>query len=245
MTNVSFEEKDCIFDDVNSLMLNNMDNCERMVACFRDLNPDELLLINSNKTELTYLAGETIYKQDAFSSHVLLVMDGLVRVYLQTGRDKQLNLQLAKTGDFLAFSSVFGETVHTTSAVAVTDAQVCMIDKESMQELLMNNSKFAMRITSRNFQNQRQLLSVISNITYKQMRGKLASALLYLSSDDFIGLNIFPNLTRQDIANFASIATESTIKILKEFERDEIVALNGKDILIKNRKELQKIERFG
>ena len=223
----------------------NMGNCERMVACFRDLSPDELLLISSNKTELTYLAGETIFKQDAFSSHVLLVMEGLVRVYLQTGRDKQLNLQLAKTGDFLAFSSVFGETIHTTSAVAVTDAQVCMIDKESMRSLLMDNSQFAMRITSRNFQNERQLLSVISNITYKQMRGKLASALLYLSNEDFQGLDVFRHLTRQDIANFASIATESTIKILKEFERDGIIALNGKDILVKNRAELEKIERFG
>ncbi len=223
----------------------NMDNCERMVACFRDLSLDELELISSNKTELVYLAGETIFKQGAFSSHVLLVMDGLVRVYLQTGRNKQLNLQLAKAGDFLAFSSVFGEIVHTVSAAAVTDAQVCMIDKESMRNLLMNNSKFAMRITSRNFQNERQLLSVISNITYKQMRGKLASALLYLSNDDFLGLDIFPNLTRQDIANFASIATESTIKILKELERDGVISLDGKDIFIKNRSELEKIERFG
>lgn len=225
--------------------INDMDNCERMVACFRDLRPAELQLISSNKTELTYLAGETIFKQGAFSSHVLLVMDGLVRVYLQTGRDRQLNLQLAKTGDFLAFSSVFGEVMHPTSAVAVTDAQVCMIDKESMRRLLMDNSKFALRITSRNFQNERQLLSVISNITYKQMRGKLASALLYLSNEDFIGLDVFPNLTRQEIANFASIATESTIKILKEFERDGIIALEGRDILIKNRSDLERMERLG
>ncbi|MDD3788665.1 MAG: Crp/Fnr family transcriptional regulator [Petrimonas sp.] len=222
-----------------------MENCEKMVACFRDLKPGELQLISTNKTELTYLAGETLFKQGAFSSHVLLVMDGLVRIYLQTGRDKQLNLQLAKTGDFLAFSSVFGETVHTYSAVAVSDAQVCMIDKESMRELLLQNAQFAMRITSRNFRNERQLLSVISNITYKQMRGKLASALLYLGGDDFIGLDVFPNLTRQDIANFASIATESAIKFLKEFEREGIIALEGKDISIRDRKELEKIERLG
>lgn len=226
-------------------LLSDMENCERMVACFRDLTPDELNLISANKTEITYLAGETLFKQGAFSSHVLLVMDGLVRIYLQTGKDKQLNLQLVKTGDFLAFSSVFGETVHATSAIAVTDAQVCMIDRESMRELLLRNAQFAMRITSRNFKNEHQLLSVISNMTYKQMRGKLASALLYLSSADFDGLSIFPNLSRQDIANFASIATESTIKILKEFERDGILVLDGKDIHIAKRTELEKIERFG
>ena len=77
------------------------------------------------------------------------------------------------------------------------------------------------------------------------MRGKLASALLYLSSDDFFGQDVFPHLSRQDIANFASIATESTIKFLKEFERDEIIKLDGKDIQILNRSELEKVERLG
>ncbi|MEA5063858.1 MAG: Crp/Fnr family transcriptional regulator [Bacteroidia bacterium 43-41] len=230
---------------MNQFPVNDTDNCEKMVACFRDLKPEELTLISSGKTELTYLTGEILFKQGAFSTHVLLVMDGLVKVYLQTGRDKQLNLQLAKPGDFLAFASVFGETIHATSAMAVTDAQVCMIDKESMRKLLMNNAEFAMRITSRNFREERQLLAVIGNITYKQMRGKLASALLYLSGDDFSGQTVFPHLSRQDIANFASIATESAIKILKEFERDGAIALNGKEINILNRPGLEKIERLG
>ena len=77
------------------------------------------------------------------------------------------------------------------------------------------------------------------------MRGKLASALLYLSSEEFKGIAVFPHLTRQDIANFASIATESAIKLLKEFERDGIIALEGRNIRIKNRAELEKLERLG
>lgn len=256
MSFVSFWTDKCqLYEKVVSLMEkvrkmnpfpeSDTDNCEKMVACFRDLKPEELTLISSGKTELTYLAGETLFKQGAFSTHVLLVMDGLVKVYLQAGRDKQLNLQLAKPGDFLAFASVFGETVHTTSAIALTDTQVCMIDKENMRQLLMNNAEFAMRITSRNFRDERQLLTVIGNITYKQMRGKLASALLYLSGDEFSGQEVFPHLSRQDIANFASIATESTIKFLKEFERDGIIVLEGKDITILNRPELEKTERLG
>lgn len=222
-----------------------MDNCEKMVACFRDLKTEELELISSGKTELTYLAGENLFKQGAFSTHVLLIMDGLVKLYLQTGRDKQLNLQLAKAGDFLAFSSLFGETIHTTSAVALTDTQVCMIDKEKMRTLLLRNAEFAMRITSRNYRNERQLLTVIGNITYKQMRGKMASALLYLSGDDFTDQEIFGHLSRQDLANFASVATESAIKLLKEFEREGVIMLDGKSIKIIDRTQLEKIERLG
>lgn len=222
-----------------------MDNCEKIVACFRDLKTEELELINSGKTELTYLAGEILFKQGAFSTHVLLITDGLVKVYLQTGRDKQLNLQLAKAGDFLAFSSLFGEMTHATSAVALTDTQVCMIDKDKMRTLLLHNAEFAMRITSRNYRNERQLLTVIGNITYKQMRGKVASALLYLSGEDFTDQEIFGHLSRQDLANFASVATESAIKLLKEFEREGVIMLEGKSIKIIDRTQLEKIERLG
>jgi hypothetical protein len=41
------------------------------------------------------------------------------------------------------------------------------------------------------------------------------------------------------------VATESAIKLLKEFERDGIIALQGKGIILLNRPELEKIERLG
>lgn len=230
---------------MNGRNINDPDNCGKMVACFRDLTTEELEQINRGKTELTYLAGENLFKQGAFSTHLLLITSGLVKVYLQTGREKQLNLQLAQTGDFLGFASLFGETLHGTSAVALTDTEVCMIDKEQMRTILLNNAQFAMRITSRNYRNERQLLTIIANMTYKQMRGKLASTLLYLSGENFSDQNLFQYLSRQDLANFASVATESAIKLLKEFERDGIIALEGKGITILNKTELEKIERLG
>ncbi|HOO95152.1 MAG TPA: Crp/Fnr family transcriptional regulator [Proteiniphilum sp.] len=230
---------------MNGRNINEPDNCGKLVACFRDLTTEELEQINRGKTELTYLAGENLFKQGAFSTHLLLITSGLVKVYLQTGREKQLNLQLAQTGDFLGFASLFGETVHATSAVALTDTEVCMIDKEQMRNILLNNAQFAMRITSRNYRNERQLLTIIANMTYKQMRGKLASTLLYLSGENFSDQNLFQYLSRQDLANFASVATESAIKLLKEFERDGIIALEGKGITILNKTELEKIERLG
>lgn len=230
---------------MNGRNINDPDNCGKMVACFRDLTTGELEQLNRGKTELTYLAGENLFKQGAFSTHLLLITRGLVKVYLQTGREKQLNLQLAQTGDFLGFASLFGEMLHATSAVALTDTEVCMIDKEQMRTILLNNAHFAMRITSRNYRNERQLLTIIANMTYKQMRGKLASTLLYLSGENFSDQNLFQYLSRQDLANFASVATESAIKLLKEFERDGIIALEGKGITILNKTELEKIERLG
>jgi CRP/FNR family transcriptional regulator len=205
----------------------------------------DLKISDQHKTKITYLRGENIFKQGAFAPYVIYIVSGLVKVYLQTGYDKQISMSIARSGDFLAFSSIFGENIHTYSTQAVTDAEICMIEKENLKEVLLNNPEFALEITSKNYRNERHLLEIIKNLSYKQMRGKLASSLLYLSQKEFLEENIFEYLSRQDIADFASISTESAIKFLKEFEKEEIVKLNGKDIVIINPEKLEQISKNG
>ena len=208
-------------------------------------NIENLDNLNAYKTRVKYLKGETIFKQGAFAPYVMYVVEGLVKVYLQTGVDKNMSISVASEGEFLAFSSVFGEPVHTYSAQAISNTQICMIEKESLKKILLDNPEFALKITSQNYQNERHLFEVIKNISYKQMRGKLASALLYLSQEEFLKKNIFEFLTRQDIADFASISAESAIKFLKEFEKENIISLNGKNIIIDDTAQLLNISKNG
>ena len=112
----------------------------------------------------------------------MYVQSGLVKVYLQTAPGKNINIRIAKPGDFLAFSSVFGEDFYTYSTLAIKDSEICMIDKEGLRELLHHNNEFAMRITTNNFKCEAHLFNLISSISQKQMRGKLATAIIYLSA---------------------------------------------------------------
>ncbi len=201
--------------------------------------------LKHKKKQLLYLKGENIFKQGAFSPYVMYVQSGLIKVYLQTGYNKQINIKIAKSGDFLAFSSVFGEEVYTYSAVAVKNAEICMIDKEGLRELLFKNNEFAMHITSNNYKNEKHLYDIITSISYKHMRGKLATTLIYLSSDFLLQEDIFQYLTRQDIADFAAISTESAIKFLKEFEKENIIKLSGKNIKILDKDKLCNISKSG
>jgi len=224
---------------------NNCKECNKSSKCFQYLYPDELEFINSRKTQITYLKGETLFKQGAFAPYILYVVDGLVRVFLRTGSIKQLNIRLTKQGEFMAFSSVFGDNIYNCSAVALKDSTICMIEKTALRQLLMKNADFAMRITSRNCRNEARYLDIIQNTSYKQMSGKLASALLYLSSEEFLEEDVFHYLSRQDIADFASITIESAVRFIKEFEKDGILKLMGKDLKIIDKDMLEEIARRG
>ena len=213
--------------------------------CFQLISREDLESLSENRTQITYLKGETIFKQGAFAPHVLFIQSGLIRVYLQTGRNKVQNLWISKSGDFLAFSSMFGERTYSYSAVAMKDAELLMIDKESLRKLLQTNPEFGFRITSKNLNSEKHLMELVASLSYKQMRGKLATALLYLDSEILREEEVFSYLTRQDIADFASISVESVIKFLKEFEKEGILFLENKNISITDSKRLAEISASG
>jgi CRP/FNR family transcriptional regulator len=77
------------------------------------------------------------------------------------------------------------------------------------------------------------------------MNGRLAETLLYIDSIKEDKTEIFQLLSRKDLADFAGISTESTVKLLKTFERDGLIELNEKDIRILKHNELLEISRRG
>lgn len=222
-----------------------IDKLEDSARCFQNLGDEDLAIINEKKKQVTFFKDEMIFKQDAFAPHVLFVSKGLVRVYLQTDHNKQVNISLAKSGDILAFSTVFNKNTYRYSAVALKESCICMVDKEALKKLLMKNADFAMQITSKSSNNEDRYIEIIQNTSYKQMRGKLSSALLYLSSEGFKDENVFEYLTRQNIADFASISVESTVKFLKEFQKEKIISLEGRNVTVLDYQKLREINLHG
>lgn len=222
-----------------------MENFIGLFSCFKDLPPEDIAVFNNKKTQVRYLKGEIVVKQGAFADNVFFVNEGLVRKYIQLGADKQKNIRLVKTGNFMAIFTIFGETVYPYSAMALKESTVCMIEKQVMIDILTRNPKFAIEVMSKNYKKEHRYIEIIHDLTYKQMRGKVASALLYLSSDDFVNENVFQLLTRQDIADFASVTIESSIKFIKEFEKERIIEFDNKKIIISDKKALEKISKIG
>jgi CRP-like cAMP-binding protein len=77
------------------------------------------------------------------------------------------------------------------------------------------------------------------------MNGRMADALLYIDSLKNEKAEIFQLLSRKDLADFAGISTESTVKLLKMFEKDGLIMLNEKDLRIVKYDALREISRKG
>lgn len=223
----------------------NCIECKKSSKCFQKLIPSELEFINKNKTQIVYKKGENICKQGAFASYVLYISDGLVKLYLEGINNKNINVKLLKSSQFIGLSSIYGANIYDYSVVALKDSTVCLIEKESFKKLILSNAEFASEIIKGYCKNESHHFKIIQSLGNKQMNGRLADTLLYLSNDEFMKEDIFNHITRKDIAEFSCISTESTVRLLSDLKKDNIINLEGKNVEIIDRETLKRISITG
>lgn len=223
----------------------NCSFCSKSSVCFKQLIPSEVEFINNNKTQILYRAGENICKEKAYASNVLYIAEGLVKVYLESPKDLIINLKILKASEYIGLSSIYGDNIYHYSAVALVDTTICMINKDSFRKVLIDNGNFASEIIQWYCGQETHLFNRIKSLGHKQMHGRLADVLLTLCDESYDPDVLFENLTRKDIADFACISTESTVRLLTELKNEGLVELEGKKIKILDRKRLIEISRYG
>ena len=219
--------------------------CEKISRCFRHLLPSELDFIDHYKVQIHYSTGEDVCKQGAFASFIIYILDGLIKLSIEGPNNKSFILRIVKPGEFIGWSSLFGENTYHYSARTLMDTTICMIDKESIIKLIRENAVFATEIMKWHCHIQTHHYKKIKSLTYKQLHGRLADTLIYLSKEEFGVSNVFPYLTRKDLAELSAMSTEGAVRILSEFVKDGIIELNGKDIKILDLDKLVKIGKAG
>jgi CRP/FNR family transcriptional regulator len=219
--------------------------CDIKAPCFQVLLPDEVELVRSGKTQVLFRKDDNLTKQGAFASYVLFMITGYAKQYLEGEGNRNYNLRIIKPGEFIGLSAVFSENTFNYSSVALTECQIFLIDKQAVAKVVKQNGSFGFNLIRRYCEQNTNLMNTVRSLMYKQMNGRIADALLYIDTLKEEKPDIFQLLSRKDLADFAGISTESTVKLLKTFEKDKLIVLKEKDIQLLDHDALIEISRKG
>ncbi len=219
--------------------------CDIQAPCFQMLIPEEVALVRGSKTQVLFRKGDNLTKQGAFSSYVLFIISGLAKQYIEGDNSRNYNLRIIKPGEFVGLSAVFTKNTFNYSSVALTDCQVFLVEKDAIAKVIKQNGMFGFTMITRYCEQNANLFDTLRTVIYKQMNGRIAETLLYVDGFKNENPHIFQLLSRKDIADFAGISTESTVKLLKSFEKDGLIELNEKDIQVVNHNGLLEVSKKG
>lgn len=211
--------------------------------CFSSLSPEELNELIKHKTQVTYRKGDMLLKQGAFSSGIMFVLEGFVKEFIEGPNSKRTSLRVVGSGDFLALSTLFSSDKMPYSIAAISDVTICLFDKDFILNLIKTNAQVGFQLVQRYSAMEQNFFTLLNDQIYKQMHGKVAGSLLYLTTFD--NGDLFDSLTRKDLAEFSSITAENLIRVLKSFEADGYIELKDKSVRICNVDALRKIYELG
>lgn len=212
---------------------------------FKSLSKEELDAFLNNSNFIKYKKGETICKQGGFANHVILVLQGFAKTYIEGPNDKNLVIEILKPFELYGLNSAFYGNTYNLSLASITETYVCFVEKSIVEKTIESNFQFSKEILK--FMSRRSVLyyNKISSFGNKQLHGRFADALLYLSKE-IVGSEVLDlALTRKEIGEIAGISTESTIRLLSELNHDGILKLEGKKIIIAQMKLLEKLSEIG
>jgi CRP/FNR family transcriptional regulator, polysaccharide utilization system transcription regulator len=219
-------------------------DCNCTSSIFQTLSKPELEMINQNRYEVSFKAGEIMFKQGTPSPHFLCLTSGLAKLYIE-GYGKNLILGLVKPIDYILGPGIFVDNRHHYSASAVEDSTACLVDVSTFKQMIRSNpdftDEFIRRISIMTIFNFDQFIS----LTQKHMNGRIADAMFYLSEKIYACNPFVMTISRQDLADLSGMSKESAIRILKEFKDEGILSVEGNTMHILNPQQLKQISQTG
>ena len=226
-------------------LCNGCDDCNRKAAMFQVLNDEELALLNKDRYSVRFHEGEVILKQGTRADYLISVVEGFAKTCIEGHNERNLILDYIKPGRLVGGPAAHVGDKHRYSVIAVQETLVCFIDVKNFTRVLTMNGAFSEKVLVHCSGNYLSALERMVGLSQKQMHGRIADALIYLSTQVYNGPVVGDEISRQDMADYTSMSKDSAIRILKEFERDEIIVLDGKRIEIISEDRLREISQRG
>jgi len=215
------------------------EDCEaRKISYFGDLCVQEMNQLNVDNSCALFKKNQLIFLEGSLPRGVFYINHGKVKVFARGDEGKEQIIHIAKAGEILGFRAMFSGEPYKVSASTLEECNICFIPKENFLSMIDNNPSLRNGIIRELSKELGERAIFITNLAQKSVRERLAFALLILH--DIYGEELI-NLTREDMANFVGTATETLIRLLKDFKEEGLIEIHTRKLEILNKEKLMKI----
>lgn len=197
-------------------------------------------IVNGHKTR-DFKKNRVIYYEGDQGKGLYLITSGKIKTIKLSQDGRELMTGMYTDGDYIGISAILTNSPYTDTATAIEDSQLCLIPMEELETMLglypEVARKFIHLLSHDNQEKEEQLLQ----LAYHSVRKKMAATLIKLHqqlNDKLTGFNI----TREDLAAMACMATETVSRTLTDFRDEKLIERLGTTITILNFDGLSKMK---
>lgn len=196
---------------------------------------DEMAHLDDHKSCNYYKKNQSLFVEGSYPRGVFCINEGKVKIFKRGDEGKEQIIQIAKGGELVGFRAMFTEDAYKVSAETLEECNICFIRREDFLPMLDTNPIIRNGILKEISKELADRADFITNMAQKSVRQRLAFSMLVLMEiyqDEPI------NLSREDMANFVGTATETLIRLLKDFKEEGLIETNARKIQVLDSKKL-------
>lgn len=224
-----------------------MSKCEQCIvrefSSLKALNKEELIRMADCKSSYIIKKGEAIFSEGENVNGIFCIKDGVCKLSKLSANGNEQIIKLVTKGELLGQRSLISDAPVNLSAIAIEDMEVCFVPKKEIMGFFNENNQFSMNVVKSICGDLKEADDHLVAMAQKSVKQRLAAALLELHETFGVhedqSLNI--KLSREELANMIGTATESCIRLLSEFNKQGLIALEGKKIILKDFTKLRNV----
>jgi len=205
---------------------------------------EDLKKLSEENEVRTLKKKDSIYFEGNYPKGIFFINKGKIKTFRSNDQGKEFITALYKEGDFFGYLALLEESKYSDSASALEDAEVFMIPKEQFYTLIYKNAEISRKFIKMISDNLEEKEEQLLQLAYNSVRKRVAEALVtlckrYQKEGD---KNFSMNMPREDLANLAGTATETTIRTLSDFKDEGLIEIKGSTIVVREYEKLAKMK---
>ena len=200
---------------------------------------EELATVVENRI---FNQGELIFSEGDEGLAFYVVLSGRVKIFKLSMDGKEQILHILGPGEPVGEVAVFAGKSFPANAVALEDSRLFYFPMTAFVELIQKNPSIALNMLSILSQRLRRFTSMIENLSLKEVPGRLAAYLLYLSESHQGADKLTLDISKGQLSNLLGTIPETLSRILTKMSKAGLVKTEGRHgISILNREGLEEL----
>jgi len=211
------------------------------ISLFTGLPSDQIEALAKITVENSYMKGECIFSEDEQAHGFYAVNNGRVKIYKISSEGREQILHIFGAGEVFGEVPVFAGKKFPASANAMEKSRILFFPRESLISLIKKNPSIALNMIAVLSLRLRRFTSMIDDLSLKEVPGRLAKHLIYLSGQRQSARELELNITKGQLASLLGTIPETLSRILTKMTEQGLIKTEGKRISIIDRDGIEEL----
>ena len=215
------------------------------IPLFQGLPDEHLEDLAMIVTDQIFQRGQIIFSEGDDGNGFYVAVTGRVKIYKMSPEGKEQTLHIFEPGEPFGEVPVFTGQQFPANAEAMLESRLYFFPRDSFVQLIKQNPSLALNMLAILSSRLRRFTMLVENLSLKEVPGRLAAYLLYLSEKGEGSRELELTITKGQLASLLGTIPETLSRILGKMGGQGLIETEGARIRILDPPGLEDLAEWG